>query len=88
MKKFAVIMIALAVAGYVMPVFAGDAGCAKGSEKSAFQLIADTITVKGKIKDRNKLRTVPPEQVSGFQNWADGIKEGSAKARETSLRTK
>ena len=88
MKKFAVIVIALAVVVYAMPVFAGDAGCAKGTEKSAFQLIADTVTVKGTVKDRNKLKIVPPEQVNVFQGCADGIKEGSAKAKETSLRTK
>ena len=41
---------------------------------------------KAKVRDQDKLIAVPPEQVNVFQSVSDGIKEGSAKAKQGSLR--
>jgi hypothetical protein len=86
MKKLAVLVVVMAVTVYAMPAFANCGTC--GKEKTPFQIIADTITVKGQIKEKNKLKPIPREQVNLFQALADGIKEGSAKAKLESLRNK
>jgi hypothetical protein len=90
MKKMALIVVAIAVAVYVMPAFAGGAGCAskaseKSSEQTLFQKASDEVNA-AKVQDRFKVKAVPPEEVKVFQNLSDGIKEGSAKAKNSSLR--
>ena len=90
MRTIAIIAVVIAVAISAMPAFAGGAGCAsksseKSCEKSLFQIVSDEIG-KAKVRDQDKLIAVPPEQVNVFQSVSDGIKEGSAKAKQGSLR--
>jgi hypothetical protein len=49
-----------------------------------FQIISDTITKRGEVRERNKLR--PVKEVAVFQSLSNGIKEGSAKAKNLSAR--
>lgn len=98
MKKIAVVLVIAAIAMYAMPVFADDATAAKAQaqEKSLFQIISDEINsakkparfdIKPVVKD-----TVEESKVvvstTVFQKVSDRIEEGSAKAKEESLRTK
>lgn len=90
MRTIAIIAVVIAVAVSAMPAFAGDSGCVaksseKSCEKSLFQIVGDEVN-KIKIRDQDKLIPVPPEQVNVFQSVSDGIKEGSAKAKQGSLR--
>jgi len=83
MKKIAALAIAVAFVMTAMPLFAG--GEPKSTEKPIFQMIADSMKC-GKARSQNQLRPVPKEDTAIFQHCADGIKEGSAKAKQTSLR--
>ena len=97
MKKIAVVLVIAAIAMYAMPVFADDAApVAKGQEKSLFQTISDEINsakkparfdIKPVVKDTiEESKVVASTTV--FQKVSDRIEEGSAKAKEESLRTK
>lgn len=83
MKKIVTLAIAAAFVMTAMPLFAG--GESKSTEKPVFQIVADTMK-PGKAKPKNQLRPVPKEDTAIFQRCADGITEGSAKAKQTSLR--
>ena len=85
MRTIAIIAVAIAVAVTAMPAFAGEKVSSGTSEKSLFQIVSDEIG-KAKVRDQDKLIAVPPEQVNVFQSVSDGIKEGSAKAKQGSLR--
>ena len=87
MKKFVVLMIAVAFVVSVMPALA-DQGASpapvKSGEKSLFQTASDSM-VLGPGKEKNKYRKV--EKIYLFQSLSDGIKQGSSKAKSESLRT-
>ncbi|MBN1527114.1 MAG: hypothetical protein JW919_06005 [Candidatus Omnitrophica bacterium] len=83
MKKAIVLAITVAFVMTAMPLFAGEQ--VKSTEKPIFQIMADTMK-GGQVKERNRWRTVPKEDTAIFQHCADGIKEGSAKAKQMSLR--
>lgn len=91
MKKIALLAVVVAVVvAFAAPVFA-DAGCEKAAckEASIFQKMADSMTL-GPGKSQNKVIEFSGPKVttsSNFQNTANGIQEGSAKARNMSLRT-
>lgn len=86
MRTIAIIAVAIALAVTAMPAFADSGKASSGSsEKSLFQIVGDEVN-KLKIRDQDKLIPVPPEQVNVFQSVSDGIKEGSAKAKNQSLR--
>ena len=70
-----------------MPLFAADAPAA-AKEKSPFQVMADAINAKGQAKSENASMSLSLKRVTVFQDIADGIKEGSAKAKPLTLRTK
>jgi len=81
MKKLVLFVMAVLVVGSSVMAFAE-------SEKSVFQLIADTMT-PGKAQQKNQLIPLnKPEVVTTktFQHVSDGIKEGSAKAKAETLR--
>ena len=80
-KAAALILVALFVASTI-PAFAGGQPV---KEKNLFAIIKDSFK-PWKVKPKNEIKN-PLPTVSGFQNVADGIKEGSAKARCTTLRT-
>jgi len=96
MKKIAVVLVIAAIALYAMPVFAGDAPA--GQEKSFFQTISDEINnskmparfaVKPVAKDTaDGVKYIGDSKVAVFQDISDGIAQGSAKAKNESLRTK
>ena len=99
MKKIAVVVVMAAVALYAMPAFAVDApGAVKAQQKSFFQTISDEINgckmpsrfaVKPIAADSvNAVKYLGNSKVSVFQDIADGIAQGSAKAKGESLRTK
>ena len=82
MKKIAVLVLAALFVASTIPAFAG-AETAK--EKNLFIIVKNSFK-PWKVKPKNELKN-PLPKVSGFQNVADGIKEGSAKAKSTTLRT-
>ncbi|MDD5422658.1 MAG: hypothetical protein WC592_00560 [Candidatus Omnitrophota bacterium] len=91
MKKLAVILAAAAVVLVSMQVFADD-----GGGKSIFQSMYDAMNVPCKAPAKSESADVKEakkeieavKKVQIFQNMADGIKEGSAKAKQMSLRTR
>lgn len=84
MKKFVMLLVAVMFFTSTFPAFAGGEGPAKPKEDSLFQIMSDTMK-PGEVKEKNKYRKV--EKIYLFQSLSDGIKEGSKKAREESLRT-
>lgn len=95
LRRIVTLVLLVAFVVTAMPLYAGGAAGAKPAkaaqktvceEKTPFQLIADTIK-PGKGYAKNQVIPVPPEQVQVFQRVSDGIKEGSAKAKQCSLRT-
>lgn len=95
MKKIAVVLVIMAVALTAMPVFAGESSV-KGQEKSLFQILSDEINSAKKparfdIKPVMKDTIAESKEVVSttvFQKVSDRIEEGSAVAKEESLRTK
>ncbi len=99
MKKIAVVVVIAAIALYTMPVFAVDTpGAVKAPGKSLFQTISDEIN-SSKMPSRfaikpiaadsaNAAKYLGDKKVPVFQYIADGIAQGSAKAKGESLRTK
>lgn len=83
MKRIAALLIAVLFAVSAVPAFAGQH---TEKEKNLFCIIMDTLK-PGEVREKNKLKN-PLPTVSGFQKAADGIKEGSAKAKQETLRTK
>ena len=83
MKKIAVLILAALFVASTVPVFAGTAPV-KEKERNLFVIIKNSFT-PWKPQPKNELRN-PLSTVSGFQNVADGIKEGSAKAKSETLR--
>jgi hypothetical protein len=86
--KMAVLAVAVLFAVGATCAFADDGSCKKApcEEKSLFNIVKDTIK-PGPGKEKNKVIN-PLPTVTTFQAMADGIKEGSAKARSESLRNK
>ena len=82
MKKVAVLILAALFVASTIPAFAGEQVV---KEKNLFTIIKDSFK-PWKVKPKNELRN-PLPTVSGFQNVANGIKEGSAKAKSETLRT-
>jgi Tfp pilus assembly protein PilP len=81
MKKIAILIMVLLVVGCSVNLFADG-------EKSVFQMIADTMK-PGQVKEKNKLIPLNKAEVVStktFQHMSDGIKEGSEKAKASSLR--
>jgi len=80
-KRIAALIIAVLFVASTIPAFA-----AEGSAKSdnLFQIIGDTLK-PGEVKEKNKIKKV--EKIYTFQSIANGINEGSAKAKGMSLRT-
>jgi len=76
MKRIAVFIIGMAIVANATPLFAG--------EKSLFQTMYDTMNKKCQVREKNKM--IPVKEVTIFQNMSKGIKEGSAKAKNTTLR--
>ncbi len=81
MKRIMVLVVAMLFVGNLIPIFAEQ----PKKEDSLFKIVKDTLK-PGPVKEKNKVRN-PLPKVSVFQNMANGIKEGSAKARCESLRT-
>jgi hypothetical protein len=90
MRKLVALLIAIAFVASAIPAFAGCGTCGtKAGEKAAgeqslFQKMSDTMK-PGPGLEKNKYRKV--EKIYLFQSLADGIKEGSAKAKSGTLRT-
>jgi hypothetical protein len=82
MKRAAAVMIAIIFAVSVVPAFAAQ----QEKEKNLFAIILDTLK-PGQVREKNKLHN-PLPKVTTFQNAADGIREGSAKAKQETLRTR
>lgn len=95
MRGIAVVVLALAVALMYTQVFAGEGkGCKPCGGKSIFQMMYDCIKkpchkvqigTDSDVKEANK-EMEAVKNVKVFQNMADGIKEGSAKAKQESIR--
>ena len=89
MKKVVVLLVAVAVMMYTVPLFAEGTSSSQG--KSLFQFFADAM--KGtcdKVNEDAKTTSSHAREVvntGAFQRTSDGIKEGSAKAKAESLRT-
>lgn len=85
MKKIMVLVILGLFTAGAMLAYAADAPKAQPQkEENLFKIIQDSLQ-PGPGKERNKLRN-PLPTVSLFQNLSDGIAEGSAKAKQESLR--
>ncbi|MCX5679699.1 MAG: hypothetical protein NTZ95_03465 [Candidatus Omnitrophica bacterium] len=82
MKKIAVFILAALFVASTIPAFAGEQ---PKKERNLFVIIKNSIK-PWKVKPKNELKN-PLPTVSGFQNVANGIKEGSAKAKNETLRT-
>jgi len=82
MKKIAILILAALFVASTVPAFAGEQPV---KEKNLFVIIKDSFK-PWKVKPKNELRN-PLPTVTVFQNAADGIKEGSAKAKQETLRT-
>ncbi|OGW76074.1 MAG: hypothetical protein A2Z72_01760 [Omnitrophica bacterium RBG_13_46_9] len=85
MKYLLVLIIAISIVASAMPAFAADKPVT--TEKSVFQIVGDTISQgKNALPAKDQIR--PIKSMAIFQNIADGIKEGSVKAKDKSLRSK
>ena len=82
MKKVAVLILVALFVASTIPAFAGEQPV---KEKNLFTIIKDSFK-PWKPKPKNELRN-PLPTVTVFQRAADGIKEGSAKAKNKTLRT-
>ena len=82
MKKIVILVLAALIVASTVPAFAGTE---TAKERNLFVIIKDSFK-PWKVKPKNELRN-PLPTVSGFQNVADGIKEGSMKAKKETLRT-
>ena len=82
MKKIAVLILAALFVASTVPAFAGEQ---PQKERNLFVIIKDTFK-PWKVKPKNEIKN-PLPKVSAFQNAANGIKEGSAKAKNETLRT-
>ena len=82
MKKIAVLILVALFVASTIPAFAGEQ---PAKERNLFVIIKDSFK-PWKPKPKNEIRN-PLPTVSGFQNVANGIKEGSAKAKNETLRT-
>lgn len=87
MKRIVLLAAVAAVMAWGVPAFAGDGSASSSGEKekSLFQIVADTMKGPCKVRDRNRIKA-PCKTVHIFQNISDGIREGAAKAKRTSLR--
>lgn len=88
MKKVAALIIIVAFVITVLPVFAEDTGGMTREQyrqKPLYDKIMDPIR-NFKFAEKDKIKPFPGDKVTIFQNSADGIKEGSAKARQMSAR--
>ena len=91
MRKILALIAVIAFLASAIPAFAGGAPSesttaqgAQGDEKSIFQIVADTMPEHVALSEKNRPR--PIKTMTIFQEWADGIKEGSQVAKDLSLR--
>ena len=82
MKKMVMFILAALIVASTIPAFAGTE---TAKERNLFVIIKDSFK-PWKVQPKNELRN-PLPTVSGFQNVANGISEGSAKAKKETLRT-
>ena len=82
MKKVAALILVTLFVASTLPAFAGTEPV---KEKNLFQIIMDSCK-PGTVKPKNQIRN-PLPKVTAFQNAANGINEGSAKAKNETLRT-
>ena len=82
MKKIAVLILAALFVASTLPAFAVEQ---PKKERNLYKIIKGTIK-NGEAKPKNKLRN-PLPKVTVFQHMANGIKEGSVKAKKETLRT-
>lgn len=80
MKRIIGLIAAVLFAASVVPAF----GEQPKQEDNLFKIVQGTINL-GPVKEKNRVKN-PLPKVSLFQNLANGINEGSAKARNESLR--
>jgi hypothetical protein len=82
MKKVAVLILAALFVASTLPAFAVTE---PAKEKNLCTIVKNSFK-PWKVKPKNEVKN-PLPTVSGFQNVANGIKEGSAKAKKETLRT-
>lgn len=80
MRKIVGLIIAVLFVASTIP------SLASAKEKSIFQLMADSMSKPVKLSEKNRIK--PVGKIEIFQNLADGIREGSAKVKNCSLRKK
>ena len=85
MRKIAAFTLTLLFAISVLSQFALAGGQEDTKEKPLWIIISDSFK-DFKVSEQDKMR--PVAKVSIFQSMSDGIKEGSAKAKDLSLRDK
>ena len=104
MKKLIICAVAIVFCASTLPLFAADdssgkeldvfqkaydnlsdPGCTKGMV-NLFQKVYDDMNKPGVVAEKDKVKPIGP--ITCFQNISDGIKEGSAKAKNLSLRDK
>jgi len=83
MKELGALVVLTVFVLTFIPAFAQDGG-GKGHEKTLFQLIMDSMDKPVQISEKDRVK--PIDEVPIFQSMADGIKEGSTKAKDLSLR--
>ena len=81
MKRIFVLAVMVFFAASVTVAFAET----EKKEENLFKIIQNSIKC-GPVKEKNKIKN-PMPKVTAFQNMADGIKEGSEKAKGESLRS-
>lgn len=82
MKKVVVLILAVLFVASTLPAFAAEQ---PAKEKNLFVIIKDSFK-PWKPQPKNEIKN-PLPTVTVFQHMADGIKEGSAKAKNETLRT-
>jgi uncharacterized protein YxeA len=82
MKRIVALVVAMLFTVSVVPAFAQTEA---KKENNLIKIVMDSFK-PWKPKEKNTLKN-PLPTVTAFQNAADGIKEGSAKAKQTTLRT-
>ncbi len=80
MKRVIGLIVAAFFIASIVPAFGEE----PKQEDNLFKIVQGTIK-SGTVKEKNKVRN-PLPKVGLFQSLADGIKEGSAKSRNESLR--
>lgn len=78
MKYVIVLAIIITLVISTVPAFA--------KERNLFKIITESFKEPLKFGEEDKIKPIPREQVSLFQVMADGITEGSRKAKGMSLR--